>query len=120
MSNYFNKVPNFKYTNLLNDGVDNKTQVKNLFRRVKLREDLYENINFFTKYFIVGDERPDQVAKKIYNDSNLDWVILTVINMLNMLFQCWIQVFLVQNQIRKRDYGVQWRAQFMTHSGQEL
>lgn len=104
MSNYFNKVPNFKYTNLLNDGVDNKTQVKNLFRRVKLREDLYENLNFFTKYFIVGDERPDQVAKKIYNDSNLDWVILTVNNMLNMQSE-WPMPQLVYNDYLLEKYG---------------
>lgn len=104
MSNYFNKVPNFKYTNLLNDGIDNKIQVKNLFRRVKLREDLYENLNFFTKYFIIGDERPDQVAKKLYDDPNLDWVILTVNNILNMQSE-WPMPQLVYNDYLLEKYG---------------
>lgn len=84
MSDYFNKVPNFKYTNLVEDGVDNKTQVKNLFRRAKLRDDLYENLNYFDKYIIIGDERPDQVANKIYGDPNLDWVILVANNVVNI------------------------------------
>lgn len=85
MSNYFNKVPNFKYTNLLSErGQNNKTQVKNLFRRAKLRDDLFENLNFFERYIIEGDERPDQVAFKLYDDPNLDWVILVTNNILNI------------------------------------
>ena len=51
--------------------------VKNLFKRAKLREDIYANLAYFTKYQIIGDERPDNVAEKIYDDPTLDWVILS-------------------------------------------
>lgn len=85
MSNYFNKLPNLKYTNLLTKIVgENKIQVKNLFRRAKLRDDLFENLNFFERYIIKGDERPDQVAFKLYDDPNLDWIILVTNNILNV------------------------------------
>jgi len=84
MSDYFSRLPNFKYTNLLNEiGVDSKIQVKNIFRRAKLREDIFEKISYFDKYLIVGDERPDQIANKIYGDPNLDWVVLISNNILN-------------------------------------
>lgn len=85
MSNYFNKVPNFKYTNLLKQrGINDKTQVKNLFRRAKLRDDIFENLSYFDRYIIIGDERPDQVAFKLYDDPNLDWIILVTNNILNL------------------------------------
>lgn len=113
MSDYFNKVPNFKYTNLLKDGVDNKIQVKNFFRRVKLREDLYENLNYFTKYTIVGDERPDQLAKKLYDDENLDWVILITNNILNIQTE-WPMPQKVFNEYLLEKYG-SYEAIYDTH-----
>ena len=38
----------------------------------------------FTKYQIVGDERPDEVAYKVYGDSNLDWIVLLSNNIVNV------------------------------------
>lgn len=59
-------------------------EVKNLFKRGKLREDIFGNLSFFTKYDIIGDERPDNVAYKNYNDPTLDWVVLLANNILNI------------------------------------
>lgn len=85
MSNYFNIVPNFKYKNLLEHSKrNNKTEVKNLFRRAKLRPDIFQNLSYFERYFIKSDERPDNIANKIYNDPNLDWIILVTNNVLNI------------------------------------
>tara|TARA_R100001463_G_scaffold102982_4_gene157307 strand:+ start:892 stop:1908 length:1017 start_codon:yes stop_codon:yes gene_type:complete len=86
MASYFRQVPNFEY---VNRRADNKTisdyvAVKNLFKRGKLREDIFENLTFFTKYQIIGDERPDNVAFNFYNDSTLDWVILLANNIVNI------------------------------------
>ena len=33
---------------------------------------------------ILGNERPDNVAYKVYNDSSLDWIILLSNNILNI------------------------------------
>jgi hypothetical protein len=87
MSSYFRLVPNIDYINRNRDSTTDINQfitTKNLFKRVKLRDDIFGNINFFTKYQIIGDERPDNVAFKFYGDEILDWVVLLSNNILNI------------------------------------
>ena len=83
---YFRQVPNLEYVNRNkgNNDISNYITVKNLFKRGKIRPDIFGNLNFFTKYNIIGDERPDNIAFKEYGDSNLDWVILLANNILNV------------------------------------
>ena len=83
---YFRQVPNLEYVNRTkgNTDISNYITVKNLFKRGRLRPDIFGNLNFFTKYKIIGDERPDNVAFKEYNDSSLDWVVLLSNNILNI------------------------------------
>ena len=86
MASYFRQVPNFDYVSR-NPGdkyISEYIPVKNLFKRGKLREDIFGNLQFFEKYSIIGDERPDNVAFKFYNDETLDWVILLSNNILNI------------------------------------
>jgi hypothetical protein len=59
-------------------------RVKNLFRRAKIRDDLFQNAVTFTKYKIIGEERPEQVAEKVYGSSTYDWVVLISNNILNV------------------------------------
>lgn len=83
---YFRQVPNFDYVSR-NPGekyISEYIPVKNLFKRGKIREDIFGNLQFFEKYSIVGDERPDNVAAKFYGDSTLDWVVLLSNNILNI------------------------------------
>ncbi len=83
---YFRQVPNFEYVSR-NPGdkyISEYIEVKNLFKRGKIREDIFSKLQFFEKYSIIGDERPDNVAYKFYNDSTLDWVILLSNNILNI------------------------------------
>ena len=86
MASYFRQVPDFQYVNRTQNAqsIDDYQTVKNLFKRGKLREDIFGNLSFFTKYKVVGDERPDNVAFKIYDDETLDWVILLSNNILNV------------------------------------
>jgi hypothetical protein len=85
MSNYFRQVPNFEYVSRnSNSKIGDYTRVKNLFKRGKLREDIIQNLAFFTKYQIKGNDRPDNVAFEVYGDSNLDWVVLVCNNILNI------------------------------------
>ena len=83
---YFRQVPNFQYIDRSpgDQTISNYTEVKNLFKKAKLREDIFSDLSFFTKYQIIGDERPDNVAYKIYNDSTLDWLILLSNNIINV------------------------------------
>jgi hypothetical protein len=85
MSNYFRRVPNFEYVSRLPDAkISDYALVKNFFKRGKLREDIFQNLAFFTKYEIKGNDRPDNVAFEVYQDSSLDWLVLLCNNILNI------------------------------------
>ena len=85
MSNYFDKVPDFEYVSRLPDArISDYIPVKNLFKRITLRQDIYQDLSFFTKYEIIGNDRPDNVALKVYGRSDLDWVVLTSNNIINV------------------------------------
>jgi len=85
---YFRNLPNFEYVNRTSDGNDvaisDYSTVKNLFKKGKLREDIFQELTFFEKYQISGDDRPDNVANEVYNDPTLDWIVLTSNNILNI------------------------------------
>ena len=81
MSSYFDLIPDFSYVSRLPDAkISDYINVKNFFRRVSLREDIFQDLTFFTKYSIKGDDRPDNVAYEIYENPSLDWVILLANN----------------------------------------
>jgi hypothetical protein len=82
---YFNYVPNFNYVDR-NSGakIGDYTKVKNLSRRIKLREDIFQEATVFEKYTIRGDDRPDNVANQIYGDPQLDWLVLISNNIINI------------------------------------
>ena len=86
MASYFRQVPEFEYVNRSSDGksIGDFTVVKNLFKRVKIREDILKNLAYFTQYQIEGDDRPDNVAFKVYGDETLDWVVLLSNNITNI------------------------------------
>lgn len=86
MPAYFRQVPNFDYVSRYpgETEISNYVTVKNLFKRGKLRDDIFQNLTFFDKYQIIGDERPDNVAVKFYEDATLDWLILLSNNILNI------------------------------------
>ena len=85
MSNYFRKLPDFEYVNRLPDAkISDYITVKNLFKKNEIRPDIFNDATSFTQYQIRGDDRPDNVAFEIYNDSTLDWVILLSNNIINI------------------------------------
>ena len=85
MSNYFSYIPDLEYVSRLPDSkIGDYIRVKNLFRKGKLREDIFQNLSFFEKYKIIGNDRPDNVAFEVYGDSKLDWVVLMSNNILNI------------------------------------
>ncbi|MBM5783198.1 MAG: hypothetical protein FJ368_07265, partial [Pelagibacterales bacterium] len=103
---YFRQVPNFEYVsrNAGEQNISDYVAVKNLFKRGKLREDIFGNLNFFTKYKIIGDERPDNVAFKLYGDSTLDWVVLLSNNILNIQSE-WPMTQRTFDQVMLNKYG---------------
>ena len=83
---YFQQVPDLLYVDRKpgEKTISAYSKTKNLFKRARLRDDIYANLAYFTKYKVIGDERPDNVAEKLYEDATLDWVILLANNITNI------------------------------------
>ena len=83
---YFRELPNLLYPSFLPNKKSSLdyVNVKNVFRRVKVRDDLYNNFVIFQKYEIPEGARPDNVSEELFGTPNLDWVILTVAGIINV------------------------------------
>tara|TARA_B100000085_G_scaffold44178_1_gene37292 strand:+ start:2037 stop:2708 length:672 start_codon:yes stop_codon:yes gene_type:complete len=83
---YFRHVPDFNYVSRSEDkkNINDYQLTKNLFKRVKIREEIFNDLSYFTKYKIVGDDRPDNVAYEVYGSSDYDWVVMLANNILNV------------------------------------
>ena len=83
---YFRELPNLLYPSFLPEKTSSLDyiEVKNIFRRVKVRNDLYKNFVVFQKYEIPEGARPDTVAEDLYGTPNLDWVVLTTAGIINV------------------------------------
>ena len=83
---YFKHVPDFDYVSRLPNSklINDYVRTKNLFKRVKLSDEIFGDLTLFNKYTIKSEERPDSVAYKVYEDSNLDWLVMLSNNMINL------------------------------------
>ena len=83
---YFRELPNLLYQSFLPDKKSSLdyTEVKNLFRRTKLRDDLQNIFTLFDKYEIPDEFRPENVAEDFYGNDELDWVVLTTAGIVNV------------------------------------
>ena len=83
---YFEELPNIAHPSLLpnRNKIEDRIIVKNIFKRSKLRTDIDQAITAFNYYYINEGMRPDMVAQELYDDSELDWVVLTSNNITNV------------------------------------
>lgn len=83
---YFRELPNLEYQSFLDDrNTSNQyLRVKNLFRRIKLRDDIQNILTVFDKYQIVDGTRPELVAEELYGRDDLDWVVLLCAGIINV------------------------------------
>ena len=83
---YFRELPNLLYQSFLPDKKSSLdyTEVKNLFRKTKLRDDLQNVFTLFDKYEIPDEFRPETVAEDFYGNDELDWVVLTTAGIVNV------------------------------------
>ena len=83
---YFEELPNIAHPSLLpnRNKIEDRIIVKNIFKRSKLRTDIDQAITAFNYYYVEQGMRPDMVAKDLYDDPELDWVILTTNNIINV------------------------------------
>ena len=83
---YFRELPDLFYESPLStrNSSTEYVRVKNLFRRVKLRDDLQNVFTLFNKYEIREGQRPDTVAEEIYGSADLDWVVMLTAGIINL------------------------------------
>ena len=83
---YFRELPTLRYPSFLSDKTSSLDYVdaKNLFRRVKLREDLQSILTLFDKYEIPDGFRPDNVAEDLYGSDTLDYVVIVCAGIVNI------------------------------------
>ena len=83
---YFSELPNLQYQSPFSDRLSDSSYVfaKNIFRRMKVRDDLQNVLTVFNKYQIVDGTRPDTVAEELYGESEYDYVVLLTANITNV------------------------------------
>ena len=83
---YFRELPDLEYQSPFADSnsSQNYVRAKNLFRRVKLRDDLQNVFTLFNKYQIPEGARPDTVAEAVYGKADYDWVVLLTAGIVNV------------------------------------
>ena len=75
---YFKELPNVAVSSRLIEKRSSQEYViaKNIFRRIKILNSISDNISLYNKYQIYEGERPDTVAKELYENSELDYVVI--------------------------------------------
>jgi len=83
---YFRELPDLFYQSPLSTRNSSReyVRIKNLFRRVKLRDDLQNVFTIFNKYEINEGERPDTIAENLYGSADLDWVVMLTAGIINV------------------------------------
>ncbi len=83
---FFRELPNIEYLSVLSDRDSSLDyiKVKNLFRRVKVRDDLKKYFTIFDRVTVKDGARPDQVADIVYGNAELDWVVLITAGIINV------------------------------------
>jgi hypothetical protein len=83
---YFRELPDLEYQSPFTDSnsSQNYVRAKNLFRRIKLRDDLKNVFTLFNKYQIPEGARPDTVAEEVYGKADYDWVVLLTAGIINV------------------------------------
>ena len=83
---FFRELPNIEYLSVLSDRDSSLDyiKVKNLFRRVKVRDDLKKYFTIFDRVTVKDGARPDQIADIVYGNAELDWVVLLTAGIINV------------------------------------
>ena len=83
---YFRELPDIGYQSPLSHKNSSRDYiiVKNLFRRTKIFDFLKGNVSLLDKFTIGDGDRPDTVAEALYDDAELDYVVVLVAGIINI------------------------------------
>ena len=81
---YFKNFPTIPYDST---GTGEFKDVKNLLRRVAVRQKVKTNTLFYDTYDVKQGETPESIADKLYDNSEFHWVVLLVNNIIDRYHQ---------------------------------
>jgi hypothetical protein len=89
LPDYFNQFPELEYlTGINNAGIGTFTKTVNLFRTANLKETVFKYATFYYDYVIQNGEKPEDVARKEYDNDGLYWLVLQINNIVDP-YQQW-------------------------------
>ena len=94
---YFSKFPKLLY-DIKNDG--NYKLVPDIFRRIKVRSKIKDNISLLDKYDVGEGESPETVAFKVYGDTNYFWVVCLMNNIVNRFYDWPLDEYVFQQYVQ--------------------
>lgn len=80
---YFAQFPKIQY-DIKGDG--NVNVIPDIFRRIKLKNKIRDNLVILDKYDLTDGEKPEDVAFKIYGSVDYYWVVLLVNNVVDRYY----------------------------------
>ena len=100
MGSFFSQFPKINY-NLY--GVNGNTNiVTDIFRRVKIRSKIADNVSLLDKYDVAEGEKPEDIAYKIYGDTDYFWVVTLVNNIVNRYYDWPLPEFVFQQYLKDK------------------
>ena len=103
---YFKHLPNILYQSPLSHktSTSDYINVKNIFRRSKLKDYLAGNVSLFNKYIIEDGERPDTISESLYGSPQYDFVVILAAGITNINHQWPVQDYQIYD-IALAKYG---------------
>ena len=100
---YFRELPNISYQSPLlhKNSSRDFLLIKNIFRRTKLYDFLENSVSLLEKFTIGDGDRPDTIAEQMYGDSSLDYIIVLIAGITNIVDEWPLQDYQVY------DYALQ-------------
>ena len=103
---YFKHLPDILYQSPLSHKTSSSDyiNVKNIFRRSKLKDYLAGNVSLFNKYIIEDGERPDTISESLYGSPQYDFVVILAAGITNINHQWPVQDYQIYD-IALAKYG---------------
>jgi len=97
---YFNQFPIVNY-NLT--GVNSNTkEVTDIWRRVKVRSKIANNVALFDKFDVPEGDSPETVAYKVYGDAEYFWVVCLMNNVVNRYYDWPLDEYNFQQYVKDK------------------
>jgi len=96
---YFNKFPKLLY-DLKRDG--SVKVVTDIFRRIKVRSKIRDNISLMDKYDVAEGETPETIAFKVYGNPGYFYIICLMNNVLNRYYDWPLDEFAFQQFVKDK------------------